>query len=166
MRTSSTIILIIVLLSGLSALVFYVNSNRLETGTSVGNLAEDIEFTTINGTSFRLGDQRGKIVLVDFVTTSCPVCAEEFKVLQQVETEGKVTLVSINLDGSNTNDLTTFSRNNILTWAFGNSEKAGVDYRVDAVPTLIIIDGNGVIRYRGYYTSLGDLDQIINKYSQ
>jgi thiol-disulfide isomerase/thioredoxin len=164
MKTGITLILIAVLILGIGGFIFYINTSGTVNGIVVGDTAIDIKFTTLNGTIFNLSDHRGKIVVIDFVTTSCSICVEEFKVLKQIASEGRITLVSINLDGTTTSDLQKFGNYYELTWIIGNSQKAGIDYQVSGVPTMLVIDKEGVIRYRGYYTSLEQLDRVISQF--
>ena len=42
---------------------------------------------------------------------------------------------------------------------------AGIAYKVNAVPTVLVIDKEGIIRYRGFYTELSQLQQMINEYA-
>jgi thiol-disulfide isomerase/thioredoxin len=164
MKTGITLILIAVLILGIGGFIFYINKSGTVNGIVVGDTAIDIKFTTLNGTIFNLSDHRGKIVVIDFVTTSCSICVEEFKVLKQIASEGRITLVSINLDGTTKSDLQKFGNYYELTWIIGNSQKAGIDYQVSGVPTMLVIDREGVIRYRGYYTSLEQLDRVISQF--
>jgi thiol-disulfide isomerase/thioredoxin len=165
MKTSITLALIGALVLGTWGLLFFLNSNTAAGGIAVGDSALNIRFTAVDGSNFNLGDQRGKVVVVDFITTSCSVCVEEFKVLKQIESEGRVTLVSVNVDNTALADLQLFTTYYGLNWVVGSSQQAGVDYKVSGVPTLLVIDKGGVIRYRGYYTDFGQLDQVISQYA-
>ena len=165
MKTSITLALIgaFVLITG--GLLFFLNSNTAASGIAVGDNAVNIKFTSVDGSTFNLGEQRGKVVVVDFITTSCSVCVEEFKVLKQLESDSRIKLVSVNLDSTSLADLQQFATYYGLSWVVGSSQQSGVDYKVSGVPTLLVIDKGGVIRFRGYYTNLEQLDQVISQYA-
>ncbi len=90
----------LILVVGLGAFTYWVMTRAgAGEGVSVGDTAADIQFTAIDGSVFRLSDQRGKVVVVDFITTSCSICVEEFEALRQLTGRADVRVVSINLDG-------------------------------------------------------------------
>jgi thiol-disulfide isomerase/thioredoxin len=165
MKTSYTLALIGALILGTVGVYFFITSTAAATGISVGDKAVNMRFTTIDGSTFDLNTQKGKVVVVDFITTTCPVCVEEFKVLNQLADDPRITLVSVNLDKTGMSDLQLFALNYGIGWKLGTSQQAGVDYEVSGVPTVMVIDKEGVIRYRGYYTSQTQLEQIIDRYS-
>lgn len=43
------------------------------------------------------------------------------------------------------------------------SKQAESDYKVTVVPTVLVIDRAGLIRYRGYYTSADKIEAVINQ---
>ena len=165
MKTTITLALIGALVIVTGGLLFFLNSNTTASGITVGDNAVNIKFTAVDGSTFNLGEQRGKVVVVDFITTTCSVCVDEFKVLKQLKSDSRITLVSVNLDSTDLADLQQFATYYGLSWIVGSSQQSGVDYKVSGVPTLLVIDKGGVIRYRGYYTNLKQLDQVISQYA-
>ena len=64
-------------------------------------LADDFTVPTPRGESFRLGDQRGKVVMVNFWATWCPPCLEEMPAMERLYRRHKdagFTLVAISVD--------------------------------------------------------------------
>jgi len=153
----------LILIVGISAFAYWVTSNRsAPPGVNVGDQVLDVKFNDTTGQIFSLSEQRGKIVVLDFVTTTCSVCIEEFDALRQLQGQKGIVIVSINVDGANMADLSIFAQSNKVGWQIGNSPTAIDDFKVSAVPTLVIVDKSGTIRYRGFYTSYEKLIQIIN----
>jgi thiol-disulfide isomerase/thioredoxin len=155
----------LILIVGISTFTYWVTSSRsTPPGVNVEDPAVDVALKDTNGQSFSLSGQKGKIIVLDFVTTTCSVCIDEFKDLRQLQGQNGIVVVSINVDGVSEADLESFALNNKVGWQIGNLQSAIEVYKVSAVPTLVIVDGNGIIRYRGFYTSYPQLIQNINVY--
>ncbi|MGD0805375.1 MAG: TlpA disulfide reductase family protein [Candidatus Bathyarchaeia archaeon] len=163
MNTKTTAALMLTLIVGISAFAYWVTSNRsAPPGVNVGDQAVEMKLNDTSGQTFSLSTQRGKTVVLDFVTTTCSVCVEEFDALRQLQVQKGLVIVSVNVDGTSESDLLTFAKNNKVSWLIGNSPTAIDNYKVSAVPTLVVVDKSGTIRYRGFYTSYEQLIQIIN----
>jgi cytochrome c biogenesis protein CcmG/thiol:disulfide interchange protein DsbE len=166
MNTKTSVALMLILIVGISAFAYWITSNRsAPPGVNVGDQTLDVRFNDTNGQIFSLSEQRGKIVILDFVTTTCSVCIEEFDALRQLQGQPGVVVVSVNVDGASGADLLNFAQNNKVGWLIGNSPNAIDDFKVSAVPTLVVVDKSGTIRYRGFYTSYEQLIQVINSNS-
>lgn len=166
MNSRLVIIFLLVITVGLGAYFFWIQTIAGGApGYSEGDKALEIIVTGIDGSVFSLGASKGKLVLIDFVTTSCPYCIEEFKELGQLTGENDLMIVSISLDGTSSTDLIKFAKENGVAWFLGSSQKTGMDYKVNAVPTLVLIDKTGIIRYRGYYTTIDQLKAMVAKFT-
>jgi len=162
MDKRATLAALAMIVVGLGTFVYLMGSTKV--GVSVGDKALEITFDTLDGSSFKLSDQRGKLVIVDFATTACPYCIEEFKALQELAKRPGLIVVTVNLDDSNSTYLASFAADNGVYWRVGASIEAGIDYKIDGVPTLVLVDKSGVIRYRDYYTSLDALNGMLARY--
>jgi peroxiredoxin len=133
--------------------------------------ATDFSLTTTAGEKFSLSSSRGKVVIINFMATSCPYCISEMADLKKVWDAygGKVVMISISVDPfSDTDDiLRGFASSYGANWLFAR-DVAGVTayYGVTGTPTTVIIDQSGNIQYRhvGYTeasTFLNDLVELL-----
>jgi peroxiredoxin len=109
--------------------------------------AEDFTVKLADGGSFRLSEQRGKVVMINFWATWCPPCREEMPAMEQLwqqhGADGFV-LLAVSVDAQ-PNVVTAFLRNHRLTFATGLDPKMDLanTYGVRALPSSFIIDRDG-----------------------
>ena len=111
-------------------------------------LADDFAVPTPGGETFRLGDQRGKVVMVNFWATWCPPCLEEMPAMERLYRRHKdagFTLVAISVD-ADPKKVRPFVSEHKLTMPIGVDPKMDLanTYGVRALPSSFIIgrDGN------------------------
>jgi len=109
--------------------------------------------TDVNGANFSLGNFKGKVVVLDFFATWCGPCKTQMPHLSQICDKyniSKVVVISISVDprSDTVEKLKQFALDNDMTWIVAR-DTAGVtkNYGVTAIPTLFIVDWNGIIRY-------------------
>ena len=153
---------LIVAVAALNLSLSRSRSGRIEEGIYVGMRAPDLIVTGVDGSKFKLSDHRGEIVVLEFSTMWCPYCSKQIEALKELVDEfgEDICVVSIDIDpsGHPTGD---WVRMMGITWFYGHSPEAGLAYKVSYVPTVIIVDREGVIRYRGAYTSYDRLRLLI-----
>lgn len=125
-------------------------------------LAPDVTFTNIDGTPWRLSDQRGKVVVLNFWSITCPPCIEELpsiEFLAQISRErfGRdVEIVAVSTDSgwdAVSAVVAGAQRENPgaseVHYVF-DSDKTGVEgaFGTELYPETWIIDAGGVIRMR------------------
>ncbi len=105
-----------------------------------------------------LGDYRGKVVLVDFIKTSCPVCNSSHKIMETVRQKypDKVTILSVvPASEDNSNTVRAFvGANSVKTPVLFDCGQVMASYlkltpknaNSVALPHLFLIDANGMIR--------------------
>ncbi len=123
---------------------------------SIGSVAPDIVGQDLDGIEFKLSDYRGKIVMLDFWGHWCPPCrqmyAREQELVASLGTKPFV-LIGVNSDKS-LNVARNAVRDEGLPWRhFWNGPKGtqgpiSGKWNVDAWPTVYLIDGNGIIRFK------------------
>ena len=123
----------------------------------IGKPALDFHVTDLNGEALSLEQYRGQVVLLDFWATWCPPCIAEIPNLKKTYEKYKdqqFQIVGISLDRSK-EPLEAYIQKENLTWLhyWDNIGKVSNLYKVQAIPSTFLIDGEGVIRktnLRGY----------------
>ena len=111
-------------------------------------LADDFTVPTPSGDKFRLADQRGKVVIVNFWATWCPPCLEEMPAMERLYRQHKdtgFTLVAISVD-ADPKKVVPFVSEHKLTMPIGVDPKMDLanTYGVRALPSSFVVarDGN------------------------
>ena len=121
--------------------------------TTMYALAPDFTLTDVDGNPFRLSDQRGKVVVLEFMRTTCSACISEEPYLRQLRSRfgSNVVMVIVSVDPSGDTDsvLRDHRDQNLIGWiAIGDKAEVSKLYALQVTPTILIIDKNGYIRYR------------------
>ena len=116
----------------------------------IGKPALDFHVTDLNGETLSLEQYRGQVVLLDFWATWCPPCIAEIpnvKKTYEKYKDQKFQIVGISLDRSK-EPLEAYIEKENLTWLhyWDNIGKVSNLYKVQAIPSTFLIDGEGVIR--------------------
>ena len=133
---------------------------------AVGKRAPDFTVRTVDGKTFRLSAQRGKVVVFDFLVPGCGECEVEAPWLgtaaRMFGSRGVKVLI-LDVSGLGDADLRRFYRPYRLEKAliardngFGVARK----YRVTSLGTTVVVGGDGTIRWRGSW--VGDEDRLLN----
>lgn len=121
-----------------------------ETPGGTGQRAPGFTLTDLDGQGFSLSDYRGRVVLLDFMATWCPLCAEEMKKLKGLQQKyaGDVAIISIGIDPTESDQtLKNFRQEAGAEWRFARDTDALFEkYEVDLIPKLVLIDKRGYIR--------------------
>jgi len=138
--------------------------------TSTNKVAPDFTLTDVDGKNFRLSDQQGKVVVLEFMRTTCPACVAESPRLRDLRSQfgSNVVMVMVSIDpvGDTDNVLRGYRNQNVMGWiAMGDKAQVFQRYAVDATPTIFIIDKNGYIKYQHVgvtetSTLVGEVDSL------
>ena len=139
------------ILSILFSLLFigsvYANDDML------GKPAPDFSLETIsrNG-KISPKDYRGKVVLLDFWASWCGPCKKSLPLLVDLEEKyAGLKVLAVNIDDDRENALDFMKRHNLdLTVIYDSDKSVAENYGVSAMPSAVLIDRNGVVRYVKY----------------
>jgi peroxiredoxin len=117
--------------------------------------AKDFTLTLLDGKTFSLSSLIGKkAVLLDFTTTWCPHCINIIPSMKDIYANYKnrgleVTAIYVNEKRA---DVEEFSRKQSIPYMVLLDPDGAVasDYGIMGVPTIVVIDKSGTIRYKGY----------------
>ncbi len=120
--------------------------------------APDFSITTAEGEHITLEDLRGKVVVLDFWGTWCPPCVESVPSLRTLHKkfskEPSFVLIGVSTDQEE-EVWRSFTTKERMVWPqYWDRERRVVRaFNVRAYPTYIVIDHEGIIRFRSSGTS-------------
>ncbi len=129
--------------------------DETETGINVGQKAPSFKLSAVNGEDIELESfRKDKIVLLVFGATWCPGCRHEVPHLNEYYSEFKDKgLEVLNIDiGESKKKVSSFVKKNDINYHVAldpDGDVAGL-YNVTGIPLNIILDKEGIIRYRVY----------------
>lgn len=128
----------------------------------VGESAPDFRLDFLDGEVFRVSEQTGKVLVLDFWATWCGPCIQAMPVIDQTVSKfdtDQVMLVSVNLQETADTIRKTLERIDLSPRvALDIDGVAAARYQVDAIPQTVVIDRKGVVR-RVFVGSSGDLGE-------
>ena len=140
---------------------------RTEAGIDVGSKATDFTVVDPDGEVFTLSDHLGEVIVIDFMAIWCGPCKGEIEELRALHVnEEDVTIVSVEIDPTTRSDaFRDYIEENDFRWFVGSSPETLRTYEVSLIPTILVVDRQGIIRYRGTYTTYEVLKGYVTEYS-
>ncbi len=137
------------------------------TGAQIGQQAPDFTLADINNANFHLFEQKGKPVLLEFMTTSCRFCTEQAPILSELWTRhgSHVAFVSISVDPARDTPsvLSAYAvaPEHIMPWTWIR-DTSGIDqsYGITGTPTVFLLDRDSVVKSR--FNGLTNLQTLDN----
>src|SRR6267378_918155 len=117
------------------------------------------------GTSVRLSDYKGKVVLLDFWATWCHGCKTEIPWYMEFQNKYKdkgLSVIGVSMDDDGWKSVKPFLEEKKMNYAvvIGNEDLARL-YAVDALPVTLLIDRDGKIA--AWYPGMVDKDNFENE---
>ncbi len=135
----------------LTVTVFGMALARRNQSQPTSGPAPDFTITTFDGSPFRLSEQRGKVVIINFWASWCIPCRTEAPVLQAIwERYREQDVVVVGIAYLDTDrDALAFIEEFGLTYLNGQDLRTEISqaYRMQGVPETFIVDQNGNIAH-------------------
>jgi peroxiredoxin len=122
----------------------------------VNTKAPDFTLKSLSGENLNLTEQRGNITVINFWASWCGPCRKEMPILQKLH--DKYTDLGVQVWGINVEQENQAGRDFIKKISvnfpilFDEKNTLSALYQVDAMPTTVVVDRSGQVRYvfRGY----------------
>jgi len=127
-------------------------------------LAADFALKDLNGSDVTLSSFKGKKVLLVFGATWCPYCVKEIPQLNAFYAKHKdldVKIINIDIQESVAKVKSFVQKHNIkYTVVIDTDGKVAAQYNVYGIPSVFLIDENGMIKYSGS-TPHGGFEELL-----
>lgn len=146
------IILIFIIIISISIAGIYANQPKKSNDETWGN-APDFTLLTIDGETFTLSDNYGKIILIDLMAAWCTWCLPQMEELEAVSEEkgNEIVIISVGVDQRESfNDIQDTFGEYTDKWTFvldNNDENVATNYDVNGIPRLVFINKEGDIAF-------------------
>ena len=140
----------------LIALAMFAAAGAASARAAPNARAPDFTLRQIDGPNLRLGEQRGRVVLVNFWATWCGPCRVELPHLSRLHDKYRssgLLLLGVNIDEDPTVAKALVSKMGLTFPVLLDSKKEVVgNYDLNAMPATVLIDRDGRVRHlhRGY----------------
>jgi len=121
----------------------------------VGRKAPDFELQSLSGQFVRLGDLRGRPVLINFWATWCGYCLDELPVIEKYYERYASDLIVLAVEvGDTIEDVRSVVKKNGFQFLVlrDPDDRVFQKYRLDSFPVTFVLDTDGIIlvKHEGY----------------
>jgi cytochrome c biogenesis protein CcmG/thiol:disulfide interchange protein DsbE len=150
-------------------IIFFVAQNSYAKVPIEGDAAPNFSLTSVDDKKVNLADLKGKIVLMGMfhICVPCMKQALEFNKVQDQLSSEKLTILGINTSGDSKDAvmkyLKGFPENVKFSYLIDPDQSVHKNYSQRDMPTVLIIDSNGVIRARVPWVGADQLVKFLKK---
>ena len=133
--------------------------------TALNGMAPDFTLKSAAGGNLKLSEYRGEVVLINFWASWCGPCRQEMPLLDELHARYKplgFTVLAVNVEEDTGKALRLIEDLQPgFPVLFDTSSTVSREYDVAAMPSTVLVDRNGRLRYlhRGYTPGLEELYQ-------
>ncbi len=136
----------------------------LGAGLDKGDQAPDFTVTDVDGITHQLSDFSGKVLVIEFFATWCVYCTDQIPSMEKVleeHPEDRVSIMMVDADDRESRDKVAEYRVRYdLSWpVVHNGGDMATDYLVEAYPTTVVLDGDGIVQY--YHSGTVSEDKLL-----
>ncbi|MDH3388767.1 MAG: TlpA family protein disulfide reductase [Gammaproteobacteria bacterium] len=140
------------------ALVFFlsISGMGLASAASVKGPAPNFTLKSLSGENLKLSEMTGNVVLINFWASWCGPCREEMPLLNALHKKYEplgFTVIGVNVE-EDVNNARGFLKSFPVNFPvlLDNTNKVSKQYNVIAMPTTVVVDRDGNMRYlhKGY----------------
>lgn len=131
--------------------------------STIDGIAPDFTLKSASGNNLRLSEYRGEVVLINFWASWCGPCRQEMPLLDELHNRYKplgFTVLAINVEEDPGKALRLLEDMQPgFPVLFDNTSEVSKQYDVVAMPSTVLVDRNGNMRYlhKGYKPGLEEV---------
>ena len=118
--------------------------------------APDFTLEALSGGNLRLQEHRGEVVLINFWASWCGPCRQEMPILDRIHQryqDAGFSVLGVNVEGKR-KPAEKIAKKSKVTFPvlIDAGQEVSKAYELEAMPTTVVVDRNGTVRYihRGY----------------
>ena len=134
-----------------TAVVFAIPLRAVGTLESSVEPAPDFALKSMTGENLRLSEYRGEVVVLNFWSSGCGTCVLQMPTVQKLYEQYRdngLQVLGINIDRDTRKAREMVENLDLAYPVLLDTEKSvSRQYKLDALPVVVLIDRNGAIRY-------------------
>ena len=134
----------------------FVSNAAVASSVKISEVAPDFTLKSLTGSNLRLEEYRGQVVLINFWASWCGPCRQEMPILDRLHQRYEDTgfaVLGVNVEGKIKPAQEIVDKTNVTFPVLIDEGQAVSElYDLEAMPSTIVVDRDGVVRYvhRGY----------------
>ena len=126
-------------------------SGQVQSSVKLQEAAPDFTLKSLEGPNLRLEEYRGQVVLINFWASWCGPCRQEMPILDRLHQRYEDTgfaVLGVNVEGEAAPAQEIVDKTNVtFPILIDDGQKVSDMYNLQAMPTTVVVDRDGVVRY-------------------